>query len=1553
MKKAKIDIGLLIKINIVKSHKKSYNGSKIGRVIVMIVRLIKKTKIYNFTLPQKVTGNYWITDNDYFGNIRNLINVEATDGEWKIKSDFETRIMAGEKELESAILKDYSIYFLKINTENEYVILYCSPTIDYNVSRLEIMGNCEITIGNNPEANIIYNFPLVSRQHAKLTYNNKKWYIEDTNSKYGTYVNNFSITSRQLEYGDIIFIVGLKIIVLENTIIVNKIGNLITFDNRYFRIKQPIIQKQTEFDNPDEENIEFYKEDDYFYRAPRFKTKIEPISMEIDSPPGKQAEDKTPLIYTVGPMLAMAMTSVFSAYNSISGVIDGSKDLSAALPSIIMAVAMLGTMLLWPLLTKAYQSRQKKKQEAERQKKYMEYITSKRQKIQAEMKIQRQILIDNYLPLEETKDIIISKKRNLWEREIDQSDFLDLRLGIGNTELQATINFPTEHFSMESDNLLQAVYKLGAESRTLEEVPISLSFVNKNISAIIGTADIKTSFIKGLLLQMMAYHSYEDLKIVIMTTEKNDSNWDALKVLPHCWTDNHTARFYATNLDDAKEISLLLEQDLQARKYKDVNGNMELNNIDYKKYKPYYVIITDDYKAYRDLEIIKDVAEMELNVGFSLIVISPRLVNIPNECKTFISIGDQKSGVFENELVSNKQKEFIADADPTIDLYECCKILANIPIDIAKESGALPNSITFLEMYNVGMIEQLNVLNRWKNNDPTQSLQVPVGVDKAHELFKLDLHEKSHGPHGLIAGMTGSGKSEFIISYILSMAVNYHPYEVSFVLIDYKGGGLTGAFENKETGLKLPHLAGTITNLDTVEMNRSLASIQSELRKRQRLFNEARDKLNESTIDIYKYQSLYRKGKVDMPISHLFIISDEFAELKDQRPEFMEQLISTARIGRSLGVHLILATQKPAGVVNDQIWSNSKFRVCLKVQDKSDSMDMIKCPDAANLKNVGRFYLQVGYNELFAQGQAAWAGAQYYPTEKRKKKVDQTINFLDITGNIIKSLDSHDNDVKIESKGEEITNIVNYLVTTAKEENIEIDQLWLNRIPDVIYTRDIKKKYNIKAKKNLLQPIIGEYDDPDNQSQGPLILPLSEDGNTIVYGSTGSGKDLMLTNIIYSLITTHDSKEVNIYALDFGAETLTMFKKAPHVGDVLLSNDKEKIANLFKLLTQIIEDRKKLFVDYNGSFDFYINHGGKQIPMIVIVINNIEAFLELYSEYEDLIGQITRDCLKYGVTFIVSTNGSNTIRYRLKQNFKQNLVLQFNDPSDYGAVIPGVRKKVPSKAYGRGLVLTTGIYEFQTSYPYKEEKLTEYIKVICNKLCEKCEFKAKKIPILPETVTINDVIEKFNGFDSIPIGIEKESLEISTIQLKNPIFTITGEDLTGIQSLIAGIMNMISTIPSTNCYIMDTSSLFNNSFKEPIKYSSGECKELLEEIVTLPEKVDGNHVVVITGINKYLLKLDPTIKAKLVKALTNMTQKSNIKIFIIDTIDGIKSISYEAWFKENVDLSDGMWIGNNISGQFTIKVTTNARLLRAEIEAGFGYCILKGKATLVKFLSDE
>ena len=284
-------------------------------------------------------------------------------------------------------------------------------------------------------------------------------------------------------------------------------------------------------------------------------------------------------------------------------------------------------------------------------------------------------------------------------------------------------------------------------------------------------------------------------------------------------------------------------------------------------YESYYLIITDNFKAIKNLKIINSILDNQFNYGFSLVVIEKDMKNLPKECQKFIVIDDVESGMFSGTIKESDTIRFKAEYINGLNMRGISSKLGNVPIQGKDLDSQLPQVLSFLEMFNVGKIEQLNVRNRWINSDPMQSLQVPVGVHVNGDLFKLDLHEKFDGPHGLIAGSTGSGKSEFIITYILSMALNYDPREVQFVLIDYKGGGLAGAFENREKGISIPHLAGTITNLDTAEMNRTLVSIESELKRRQRKFNEVREATGESTMDIYKYQKLYREGVIDSPIS--------------------------------------------------------------------------------------------------------------------------------------------------------------------------------------------------------------------------------------------------------------------------------------------------------------------------------------------------------------------------------------------------------------------------------------------------------------------------------------------------------------------------------------------------------------------------------------------------------------------------------------------------------------------------------------------------------------
>lgn len=1530
----------------------------------MIVRLIKRTKIYNFHLPTIVSGNYWITDLDNSGNSRNLINIEEDNGYWRLYSNFEAKIIVNNSELDSIILKEYSLYFLRISSENDYMLLYCSPDYDENVEILKVPDNFQILIGNSPQCHITYNYPLVSKTQTVLTFSNNMWSIKDMDSKYGTYVNSELVKEKKLNHGDIIFIMGLRIIILGDMIIVNKIGDLVRINNQSFMPVQLQIQPVINDDNVLEENVDFFKQEDYFFRSPRFKAGVEPVQINIDAPPSKIEPDNTPIMYVIGPMLCMGMTSLMTGYNSVYGIMKGSSDLKSSLPTLITCLAMLLSMVLWPTLSRNYQKKQQKKKEKLRVEKYTQYIEEKKSLINSEMEKQKQALLENNITLDECSKIILGRKRNLWEREIDQDDFLSLRVGMGNADFGGTVNYPEKRFSVEDDQLQELVFSLGQESKQLENVPIVFSFLKHNITAIIGDGQNKNSFIDGLLLQTIAFHSYEDLKIVLFTNDKNESRWEFLKVLPHVWNNAKTRRYFASTSDEAKELSLNLEQEFQARRYKE--GTRESNTSNYLSYKPYYLIITDDFKSVRELEIIKDVCEQDINVGYSLVIINNRITNLPNECHSFISIGDKLSGLFENELVSNKQKEFVADFDPNIDMYECCKKLFNIPIEVSRGTSNLPSMVSFLEMYDVGRVEQLNLINRWKNNDPTQSLQAPIGLDKNRELFKLDLHEKFYGPHGLIAGMTGSGKSEFIITYILSMAVNYSPNEVSFILIDYKGGGLAGAFQNKETGMRLPHLAGSITNLDTVEMNRALASIQSELRRRQKVFNEARDSLNESTIDIYKYQRLYREGKVKEPISHLFIISDEFAELKSQQPEFMSQLISTARIGRSLGVHLILATQKPSGVVDDQIWSNSKFRVCLKVQDKSDSVDMIKCPDAAAIKETGRFYLQVGYNELFALGQSAWTGAKYYPTDKRKKKVDEKIDILNNVGNIVKSIETVKADLSVKPEGEEITNIINYIISICNQTHTYANRLWLDKISEFIYVNKLKQKYGYNSQRFVINPIIGEYDDPNNQRQELLTLPLSSDGNAIVYGSTGSGKELMLSTIVYSTITEHTPDEVNFYIMDFGAETLRAFSAAPHVGDVIFSSEDEKVNNLFKLLNNELAERKRLFVDYNGDYDFYCKHSGKTLPLIVVIINNYDSYYESYENKEEEFNVLTREGNKYGIVFIVTSNSVNSMRYKMKQNFKQNVVLQFNDVSDYSSVLGNVDKKYPSKIFGRGLIDRDGIFEFQTAYPYKEEKLTEFIRVLSQKLATAFpQNSAKKVPILPNIVSINDLSTYLGRLDSIPFGIFKESLDIATLNCeKNYSTIISGNDVTEYKSFINQVYDIykhasdvvvIDGIEMFEEESIDKAFLINKNFEENIN-------PLLESMSNVYVKYrDSNYdksvlsserkcTIFLSGITNILSKMSLDKQKEFTSALSMIKDTGIYHLVIIDNADKIKQQLYENWFKTAIDNSNGVWLGSGVLDQYALKLALNPRELRGELGNAFAVIVIKGKPYIIKYI---
>lgn len=1525
----------------------------------VLVSLIKRERIYTVSLPLAINGTYWVSDRDKNGNERKLVSIEEKNGEWVLKSNNDNKVIEEDRIINEVVLKNYSFHYVQIEKE-EIALLYCCPVYDPSNIQIEVKNSSEILIGKSQLCKVIFNLPTVSDEHAKLVFNNGMWQIADLNSKFGTYVNNERVVgARNLEHGDIIFISGLKIVILGNHIITNNPFDRVKYSSDVFSLYN---KPQVSIEPTDEEKnaeLEVFEENDYFFRSPRFRTVIEKEEMVIDQPPGKEKQQEQPLLLTVGPMMTMGMSSMISVMNQIEAISMGERTVKQALPTLIMAAGMLMSMFLWPTLTRRYQRNQKKKYEKERQEKYSAYVEKKKNEIDLIMKKQKQILIENFITLEECEKIILTKNRQLWERKIDHSDFLALRLGIGNAPLELDIKYPEEHFTMDEDNLQAITRTIVDKSKDLNEVPISITLTEKYILGAVGRWNETREFMKQLLLQIIAFHSYEDVKLVFLIDEKRQEEWEFAKILPHVWSNDKQLRFFATEYEEMCEISQYLERVLEAR--------MEQEKEDYKSFSPYYIIITDNFKIAKSVPIVIKALKLKKNVGMNVIVLNENLSTLPNECTTFLSINGRSGAIFESELTSDKQKEFAIDNYTQGNFTNCCKKVANIPIKFTEDSYALPTLVDFLEMYGVGKVEQLNSIFRWKMSNPTTTLQAPIGIDAHGMLFKLDIHEKTHGPHGLIAGMTGSGKSEFIITYVLSLAVNYHPNDVSFILIDYKGGGLAGAFKNEDTGVKLPHLAGTITNLDTLEMNRSLVSIQSELRRRQAIFNEARQALNEGTIDIYKYQKFYHEGLVKEPVSHLLIISDEFAELKVQQPEFMDQLISAARIGRSLGVHLILATQKPSGVVNDQIWSNARFRVCLKVQEKADSNDMLKVPDAALIKQTGRFYLQVGYNEYFGLGQSAWCGAPYFPTEKVKKKIDTAMNFVNNIGAVVKESDEIRTD-KVAAQGEQLTNIVKYLSDIAKKENISIKQLWLDKIPAVIYIDKLATKYNYQVKPFIINPVIGEFDDPFNQRQGILTLPLSEDGNAIIYGSAGSGKEQMLNAIIYSTMTTHRPEEVNFYILEFGAESLRIFSKAPHVGDILYINDAEKISNLFKMLRTEIDRRKKIFADYSGDYQTYVKSSGSSVPTFVVIINNYEAFTEVYANYDEVILQLTREGIKYGIFFIFTTSASNMIRYRLAQNFKQKLVLQLNDENDYSSILGNVRGTKPSEILGRGLIDLGSIYEFQTASICEESKVNDTIRATCEELRNKSTFRAKAVPILPSKVTFDFVKDEFGGLNKVPIGVEKKSLKVSTIDvLRNYTTILTTLDIMTLKPLLNEIGKEISMVNGIKLLAIDAEEIIESNKIPNCQYSTNidtTFTELYNEIKGVQEKYQASNfdkksieslpvtVCLIGGIDKFSAKLTPDNKKLFGKMFEAGKELGKYCFILADSVDKFKKIEYDDWYRNTVNNTRGIWVGDGIANQFAIKLTKTSKELYEEVGNRFGYVVERGIPTLIKLIEE-
>ena len=1003
----------------------------------LILSVYSIASFKEYILPSINNADYSITlSKDHFQLNQDVcLKLQVLSDVWSVCADRFYTIQKDGRNYVGRALKDKDILVLRTKKEEKISIIVKEvESIYHSFDKYMFDSDQTIRIGSDAGNDISYNYlKMVSKSHATITKNGSVCTIMNY-SPNGTYVNSVKVEKqRTLSFGDYINIMGLHIIYLDNILAVDTSGKELVICDHL----QPFVGEEKTFFLTKNPWAEVGKT--IYHRAPRNYESLEERVIEIESPPEKARLKKTSLLASIGPSITMALPMLLGCMMMVYATqVQGGGSSLYMYSGLVMSLSSAIIGVLWGVLNTRNEKKEAREQEAYRFQAYSDYLVEQTEYIRTLYENTSRQLKEIYPDAQACIDSKVAGG-NLWGRNHTHDDFLSHRLGLGNLPFQVKIEIPKKRFQLYKDDLLEKPAFIKENYETLYDVPVNVDLMEHKLIGIVGGEGQKGAIDVARILstQLAANNCYTDVKLGYIYN-KNEENqkkvWGFSKWLPHVWSEDKKTRFVASTKEEASEVFYELTRVFRAR----CEEKEKKDEIP----KPYYVIFISDQSMLEGELFSKYIFEKDPRCGLTTILMVERYEELPNSCECIIKNDAEFQGMYDvHDRVADRKKITFDQVDADY-LEDFSRMLAGFQVIEMEEGGEIPSSITFFDMLNIHNLEELKVEDRWAKNRTYDNIKGMVGHKAGGAPCYLDVHEKYHGPHGLVAGTTGSGKSETLQTYMLSLAVNYSPDDIGFFIIDYKGGGMANLFNG------LPHMIGQISNLSGNQVKRAMISIKSENKRRQRVFNE------NGVNNINAYTKMYKNGEATLPVPHLFIIIDEFAELKREEPDFMKELISVAQVGRSLGVHLILATQKPSGTVDDNIWSNSKFRLCLRVQDRQDSNDMLHKPDAAYITLAGRCYLQVGNDEVYELFQSGYSGAAYdKDAGNQKTDIAKMISLngkVEMTGNKAKA--------SRKKRAQEVwlDQLAEYLQIGLKENQLTLEQileanLLMNLVTDAMY----------------------------------------------------------------------------------------------------------------------------------------------------------------------------------------------------------------------------------------------------------------------------------------------------------------------------------------------------------------------------------------------------------------------------------------------------------------------------------------------------------------------
>ena len=1356
---------------------------RVGTDVDCDVRLRKDMFFGRIELDFQRKGNDWTvvcSDNLYLtaGDIRKLMTKNLEHGDV-----LEVRYQESDIELFNlAFIRDFDYENRIYDTE------------------VDIQGREHLIIGGAPQADICLSDENIGTDCLALKNNGGEITVFDLGTRYGVCVNGTRIEKQRA-------IKDFDFFSVANYSFYYKKGKLYTAGNGRINFRgvnaKQLTQQTTHFQYPN------------FVRNTRIEYCIPEDEIEIQQPLPKPQKPKKNILFTLIPSITMLILMVV-----MRGILGGGSTF------VIYSVCSMAIGIIMSVVTYISDGREYREAVKKREEEYTAYIQNKEGEVAAarmnELRIRN--MIQQSLP-DSINEVFMFGKR-IFEKSDKNKDFLDIYLGRGTVEAKMPVKYTKQEFIDTEDPIAQLPAEIEKKYRYIEDAPIVSRFNKSDGVGIIGSKAMLHSILKNITLDLAIRHFYREVKMYYILSESDLASMSWLRWLKHVHNDETGIRNFMCDEESRKLLfenlySILSERETAKKENETIN------------FATYYVVFVLDSEMIRKHPISRYVENCN-RYGFTFVFFEEYEEFLPKGCMEIIRLNEgQNSGILLMSENGDHQQSFTYNTVSNSLAETIALKLGAVTVEEVSLESELTKNITMYELLNIIAVDDLDLKKRWSASQVFKSMAAPLGVKTKNEIVYLDISDKAnaHGPHGLVAGTTGSGKSEILQTYVLSMATLFHPYDVGFVIIDFKGGGMANQFKD------LPHMMGAITNIDGREINRSLLSIKAELVKRQALFAEA------GVNHINDYIKLYKKGNVEQPLPHLIIIVDEFAELKAEFPDFMKELISAARIGRTLGVHLILATQKPAGVVDAQIWSNSKFKLCLKVQTKEDSNEVIKTPLAAEIVEPGRAYFQVGNNEIFELFQSAYSGVKVTDDADDKSRI-YSIYALNSWGKKTLVYTNKKKSVN-ENVKNQLQAIVDYVKEFCQTSNIKkLKGICLPPLEKLV-KRDDLKMFEVSKSQNIVVPV-GIYDDPERQEQGAYRTDLS-DSNTYVVGSAMSGKTTFLQTILLQVMDSYTPADVNVYIIDCGNMALKVFENSGITGGVAIAGEEEKVTNLFKMLFRIMEERKKIFAEKSlGTHKAYKEAGYSDMPQIILMIDNLAAFREYYDNLSDKFLALSREGISLGISVVATATQTNAMNYKALSNYATRIALVCKDNNEYSNLFDRCRME-PKDTAGRGLcVMDKRILEFQTALCVDGEK--EYVRVEnirreilrCN---EKYEgIKAAEIPVVPEIIRYKDIkgSELYRQTYKIPLGLDYNTVQYKMLDLLSlGLLATMGREESGktnfIKHLFAAINdNIFASL--TEAYVIGNSEhtlSFANEYGFVAKYTTDISD--LETIVSLIE----------------------------------------------------------------------------------------------------------------------